>query len=122
MPEATDVNWDGSVATVTFREVDVALETEETTISVRVTADVYAVCDQGPSTVQIHRMGTSLQANDYPIGEDGVVEGTARVPLRVAGLQLPGYTCQVTWVSVVAYLEDFWTGATLVRRAGEVSI
>jgi hypothetical protein len=113
VPEASDASWDGTVATVAFREVDVALEAELTTISVRVTADVDAVCRRGASTLTIHRSATALDVQDYPIGDDATVEGAVSVPLEVKGLKVSGFTCSVTQVSVTAVLEDFWTGATL---------
>ena len=113
-PDAADVSWDGTNATVAFREVDVALEAEATTISVRVTADVDAVCRRGDSTLHLHRSATALDVRDYPISEDATVEDTVRIPLKVTGLKVSGFTCVVTQVSVKAVLEDFWTGATLV--------
>ncbi|MUN39612.1 hypothetical protein [Actinomadura litoris] len=116
VPEATDVSWDGTVATVTFREVDVALETDVTTISVKVTADVDAVCRRGASVLRIHRSATALDAKDHPISEGGTVEGTASVPLEVTGLKLSGFRCVITQISLTAVLEDFWTGATLTHK------
>jgi hypothetical protein len=113
-PEAGDVGWDGTVATVAFREVEVALAAEATTISVQVTADVDAVCTRGDSTLHIHRSATALDVRDYPISDDATVEGAVSVPLKVRGLQASGFTCVVTQVSVTAALEDFWTGATLL--------
>ena len=113
VPEATDIGWDGIVATVAFREEEVALETDRTTISVRVTADVDAVCERGVSILHIHRSATALDVQDYSIGDDAIVEDIASVPLKVTGLKVSGFTCVVTQVSVAAVLEDFWTGATL---------
>ena len=113
-PDTADVSWDGTNATVAFREVDVALEAEATTISVRVTADVDAVCRRGDSTLHLHRSATALDVRDYPISEDATVEDTVRIPLKVTGLKVSGFTCVVTQVSVKAVLEDFGTGATLV--------
>ncbi|BCY13377.1 hypothetical protein [Actinoplanes sp. L3-i22] len=115
VPEATGAGWDGAVATVTFQEVDVALESAVTTISVQVTADVDATCERGASTIHPHRSATALDVRDHPISDDGVVEGVAAVPLAVAGLKVPGYTCVTTRVSLIATLEDFWTGATLTH-------
>jgi hypothetical protein len=112
VPEATVTSWDGTVATVAFREVEVALEAEVTTISVKVTAVVDAVCERGVSTIQLHRSATALDVAEYPISDDGTVEGVANVPLEVTGLKVPGFTCQTTQVTVTAVLEDFWTGAT----------
>jgi hypothetical protein len=117
VPEATDAGWDGAVATVAFREVDVPLEADVTTISVQVTVDVDVVCRRGASTVDSHRSATALDVQDYPIGGDGTVEGAAVVPLVVTGLRVSGYTCVITNVSVTAVLEDFWTGATLTSPA-----
>jgi hypothetical protein len=116
VPEATDVSWDGTVATVAFREVDVALEADVTTISVQVTADVDAVCRRGVSTLHIHRSATALDVKDYPISDDATVEGAISVPLEVTGLKVSGFTCVMTHVSVTAVLEDFWTGATLSHK------
>lgn len=116
VPEATDASWDGTVATVTFREADVALEADVTTISVKVTADVDAVCKRGVSTLHIHRSATALDVKDYPISDDGTVEGTASLPLKVTGLKISGYTCVITHVSITTVLEDFWTGATLIHK------
>lgn len=115
-PEVTTVTWDGSVATVTFREVDVALEADLTTISVEVRAEVDAVCTRGASTIHLHRAATALAVQEYPIAEDDVVDGVAEVPLQVKGLKVTGYTCVTTGVALTASLEDFWTGATLVHR------
>src|SRR5690349_19993867 len=63
-PAATDVRWDGKVASVAFREADVAMEAELTTISVQVTAAVDAVCRRGASTLHIHRSATALEVQD----------------------------------------------------------
>lgn len=117
VPEATDAGWDGAVATVTFQEVEVALDGGATTISVQVTADVQAVCTQGESTLTIRRSATALAATDYPISDDGIVAGTARLPLKVNGLKVPGFSCVTQDVSITVVLEDFWTGATLVHQA-----
>jgi hypothetical protein len=116
VPEATDAGWDGAVATVAFREVGVDLETDATTISVTVTVDVDAVCRRGGSTVSLRRSATALDVRDYPIGEDGAVEGVAGIPLEVTGLTITGFTCRIMQVSVTAVLEDFWTGATLIDK------
>ncbi|WP_242889593.1 hypothetical protein [Actinomadura litoris] len=116
VPEATDVSWDGTVATVAFREVDVVLEADVTTISVKVTADVDAVCRRGVSVLHIHRSATALDAKDHPISDGGTVEGTASLPLEVTGLKLSGFTCLITQVSITTVLEDFWTGATLTHK------
>jgi hypothetical protein len=117
VPEATDASWDGAIATVVFREVEVALEADVTTISVTVTADVDVVCRRGVSTVHSHLSATALDVADYPISDDGTVDGAAGVPLKVTGPKLPGFTCVTTQVTVTAVLEDFWTGATLIHRA-----
>jgi hypothetical protein len=114
--EATEAGWDGSVATVSFQEVDVPLE-GATTISVKVTVDVSVVCTRGQSTLDIRKSATVLEVTDYPIGEDGTVTGTAKLPLEVRGLQVPGYSCVTRHLSITAALEDFWTGATSVHRA-----
>ena len=116
VPEATEVSWDGTVATVSFQEVDVVVEGAATTISVKVTVDVDVVCTKGESTLDIHRSATALAATDYPV-QDGTVTGTAKLPLKVKGPQPPGYSCAVRHRSVTAVLEDFLTGATLVREA-----
>jgi hypothetical protein len=116
VPEATDVSWDGTVATVAFREVDVVLKADVTTISVKVTARVDAVCTRGVSILHIHRSATALDAKEYPIGDGGTVEGAASVPLEVPGLKVSGFTCVITRVSITAVLEDFWTGATLIHK------
>lgn len=117
VPGATEASWDGVVATVSFREVDVEVEGGVTTISVKVTADVNVVCTQGESTLNIRRSATALDVTDYSISDDGAVAGTARLPLEVRGLLVPGYSCVTRHLSVTAVLEDFWTGATLVHRA-----
>ncbi|TDB85775.1 hypothetical protein E1264_20075 [Actinomadura sp. KC216] len=114
VPEATDVSWDGTVATITFREVDVVLKSDVTTISVKVTADVDATCRRGVSILHIHRSATALDTKDYPISDDGTVEGVASAPLKVTGLNVSGFTCVITHVSITAVLEDFCTGATLI--------
>ena len=116
VPEATDAGWDGAVATVSFREIDVELEGGITTISVKVTADVDVVCRRGQSTLHIRRSAAATDVTEYPIGDDGSVAGTAKVPLEVTGLQVPGYTCVTQHLSVTAELEDFWTGAALVHK------
>lgn len=116
VPEATEAGWDGAVATVSFREVDVEAEGGVTTISVKVTADVTVVCTRGESTLNIRRSATVLEVTDYPISDDGAVAGTARLPLEVRGLQVPGYSCVTRHLSVTAVLEDFRTGATLVHK------
>ncbi|WP_410613192.1 hypothetical protein [Amycolatopsis sp. lyj-109] len=115
--EATEAAWDGSVATVSFREVDVAVESNTTVISVKVTVDVSVVCTRGQSTLTIRKSATILEVAEYPIGDDGTVVGTAKLPLEVKGLQVPGYTCVTRHLSITAVLEDFWTGATLVHKA-----
>lgn len=119
VPEATEAHWDGKVATVTFREEQVDLPDGMTTISLRLTAEVDAICTAGESTLQIHRSATALQAQDYPVGEDGSVAGTGMVPLKVTtGLNVSdGWSCKATQVSLTAVLEDFYTGATLVHLA-----
>ncbi len=122
VPEATDVSWDGTVATVTFREVGVVLKADVTTISVKVTADVDAVCRRGVSTLHIYRSATALDAKDYPIGDDHTVEGAARVPLEVPGLEVSGFTCVITNTSVTTVLKDFRTGATLTHRTDHQQI
>ncbi|RFS83552.1 hypothetical protein D0T12_21185 [Actinomadura spongiicola] len=122
VPEATDVSWDGTVATVAFREVDVVLKADVTTISVKVTADVDAICKRGVSILRIHRSATALDVKDYPISDDGTVEGAARVPLKVTGLEVPDFTCVITHVSVTTVLEDFWTGATLIDKTDQRQI
>lgn len=116
VPEATDTSWDGTVATVTFREVDVVLQADVTTISVQVTAEVDAACRRGVSILHIHRSATALDVKDYPISDDGTVEGVASVPLKVMGLKVSGFTCVITHVSITAVLEDFRTGATLIDK------
>jgi hypothetical protein len=116
VPDATEIEWNGTVATVSFREVEVALESDATTVSVDVTAGVDAVCRRGASTIEVHRSATALDVHDYPISDDGTVDGVARVPLEVTGWRIAGYTCVLTGVSVTAALEDFWTGATLVHE------
>jgi hypothetical protein len=117
VPKATEVSWDGDVATVSFLEVDVELEGDETTISVKVTAEVNAVCTRGESTLFVRRSATALDVTNYPIGDDGTVAGTAKVPLEVKVVPLPGYSCVTRNVSLTAVLEDFWTGATLVHKS-----
>jgi hypothetical protein len=116
VPEATEAGWDGTVATVSFQEVDVALEGDATTISVKVTVDVNVVCTRGQSTLTIRKSSTALEVTEHPIGDDGTVAGTAELPLEVNGLQVPGYSCVTRHLSITADLEDFWTGATLVHR------
>ena len=116
VPEATKIKWDGTTATVTFLEEDVKLGTNTTTISTRVSAAVDAVCTNEESTFRIHRTASSLRTSDYLISFDGTVPGTAKVPLKVNGLKVSGYTCVVEHVSMTAELEDFWTGATLTHR------
>jgi len=116
VPEATEAGWDGTVATVTFQEVDVPLE-GATTISVKVTVDVNVVCTRGQSVLDIRRSATMLEVAEYPVGDDGTVTGTAKVPLEVKGLQVPGYSCVTRHRAITAALEDFWTGATLVHKA-----
>ncbi|GIE79302.1 hypothetical protein Aph02nite_52520 [Actinoplanes philippinensis] len=117
VPEATTIKWNGTTATVTFLEVAVELDANVTTISTRVTAEVDAVCTNDESTLTIHRTASSLRANDYLISFDGTVPGTAKVPLRVQGLNVSGYTCVVEHIAMTAELEDFWTGATLTHKA-----
>jgi len=117
VPEATEAGWDGTVATVSFQEVEVALEADATTISVKVTVDVNVVCTRGQSILTIRKSATTLEVADYPIGEDGTVAGTAKVRLEVKGLQVPGYSCVTRHLAITAALEDFWTGATLVHQA-----
>jgi hypothetical protein len=114
--EDTDATWDGAVATVSFREAEVEVEGDVTTISVKVTADVTAVCTRGESTLTIRRSATVLDVADYPIGGDGIVAGTATLPLEVKGLKPAGYSCVTQHLSVTAELEDFWTGATLLHK------
>jgi len=116
VPEATDASWDGAVATVAFREVDVAVEGGVTTISVKVTADVEVVCRRGQSTLHIHRSASATEVAEYLISDEGTVAGTASVPLEVTGLKVPGYSCVTQHLSVTAELEDFWTGATLIHK------
>jgi len=116
VPEDTDASWDGAAATVSFREVDVEVEGGITTISVRVTAEVEVLCRRGESTLHIRRSATATDVTEYPIGDDGSVAGTAKVPLEVRGSKVPGYTCVTQHLSVTAELEDFWTGATLVHK------
>jgi hypothetical protein len=117
VPEATEAGWDGRVATVSFREVDVAVESDATTISVKVTVDVHVVCTRGQSTLTIRRSSTALAVEEHPIGADGTVAGTAELPLEVGGLQAPGYACVTRHLAITAALEDFRTGATLVHKA-----
>ena len=116
VPEDTDATWDGAVATVDFREADVEVEEGVTTISVKVTANVDAVCRRGESVLHIHRSATALDVSEYPISDDGAVAGTASIPLVVKGLQVSGFKCVTQQVSLTAALEDFWTGATLTHR------
>ncbi|GAB2837847.1 hypothetical protein [Lentzea nigeriaca] len=116
VPEDTKVSWDGAVATVSFREVDVEVEGGKTVISVKVTAEVNMVCTKGTSVLRVRRFGSALDATEYPIGEDGVVTGTARLRLVLKGAQPPGYKCVTENESVTAALEDFFTGATLVHQ------
>ncbi|MBM2620508.1 hypothetical protein JIG36_33865 [Actinoplanes sp. LDG1-06] len=117
VPEATEAHWDGTVATVTFREADVTLETDMTTIAVTVTVDADAVCRRGDSTLRLHRSATAVDVQDHAISDEGTVDGVAEVPIRVTGLKVTGFTCVTTQVSVTAVLEDFWTGATLTHRS-----
>lgn len=117
VPEATKIKWNGTIATVTFLEEGVNLDTNTTTISTRVSAAVDAVCTNEESTLRIHRTASSLRASDYLISFDGTVPGTAKVPLRMQGLKVSGYTCVVEHVSMTAELEDFWTGATLTHKS-----
>ncbi|MGW4399861.1 hypothetical protein ACWEHA_31620 [Amycolatopsis nivea] len=114
VPEATEVGWDGAVATVSFREVDVAVK-GATTISTKLTADVKALCTKGESTLDIHASATGLIAKDYPI-KDGTVAGVAQFPVEVKITHDPGYTCVLLHRSITAFLEDFRTGATLVHH------
>lgn len=117
VPEATEAGWDGTVATVTFREVGLPPDGGVTTISAKVTAAVDAVCRRGESILRIHRSASALDVQDYPIdSDDGVAAGTARVPLEVTGLKVTGWTCVTQRVALTAELEDFWTGATLIHR------
>ncbi|MEU0533219.1 hypothetical protein [Amycolatopsis tolypomycina] len=116
VPEATEAGWDGVAATVTFQEVDVALEAEATTISVKVTVDVNVTCTRGQSILDIRRSATALEVAEYPLAEDGTVAGTAKLPLEVTGLKVPGYACVTRNLTITAALEDFWTGATLVHE------
>lgn len=116
VPEATEAAWDGTVATVSFQEVEVPLE-GATTISVKVTVAVDVVCTKGSSTLVIRKSSAALEVAEYPVGADGTVDGTATVPLEVKGLQVPGYTCVTRHLAITAALEDFWTGATLVHQA-----
>ncbi|GLZ38094.1 hypothetical protein Acsp05_17180 [Actinokineospora sp. NBRC 105648] len=116
VPEATEVSWDGAVATVSFQEVDVAVGGDATTISVKVTVDVRVVCTRDQSTLNIRKSTTALEVTEYPIGDVGTVTGTAKLPLELTGLQVPGYTCATKHLSITAVLEDFWTGAILVHK------
>ena len=116
VPEATEAGWDGTVATVSFQEVEVPLE-GATTISVKVTVDVNVVCTKGQSTLVIRKSSAALEVAEYPVADDGTVAGTAKLPLELQGLQVPGYSCVTRHLSITAALEDFWTGATLVHQA-----
>ena len=116
VPEDTEASWNGTVATVSFREVDVELESDETTISVKASVDVRVVCTRDESIVHIRRSATALDVANYPISEDGTVAGAARLRLEVGGLTVAGYKCVTQHLSVTAVLEDFWTGATLIHR------
>ncbi len=116
VPEAVGAHWDGRVATVTFQEAGVELDADLTTISVTVTADLEAVCRRDDSTITVRRSATALAAEDHPISEDGLVEATVALPLRVTRPSTPGYTCDAPLVSVTVVLEDFWTGATLTHQ------
>lgn len=117
VPEATEAGWDGTVATVSFQEVEVVLDADATTISVKATIDVNVVCTRGQSTLVIRKSSAALTVGEYPIDADGTVTGTAEVPLEVTGLQVPGYSCVRRHLALTAALEDFWTGATLVHQA-----
>ncbi|MBB1158443.1 hypothetical protein [Amycolatopsis dendrobii] len=116
VPEATEVGWDGVVATVSFREVDVAVK-GATTISAKLTAEVKAICTKGESTLDIRASATGLIAKDYPV-KNGVVAGVAQFPVEVKITHDPGYTCVLLHRSITAFLEDFRTGATLVHHQG----
>ncbi|WP_206793911.1 hypothetical protein [Amycolatopsis sp. MtRt-6] len=116
VPKATEAAWDGIAATVTFQEVDVALDADATVISVQVTVDVHVTCTRGQSVLDIRKSATALEVAEYPIAEDGTVAGTAKLPLEVNGLKVPGYSCVTRHLSITAALEDFWTGATLVHK------
>jgi hypothetical protein len=120
VPEATEAGWDGTVATVSFQEVEVPLE-GATTISVKVTVDVKVVCTKGQSTLDIRKSSTALEVAEYPVGDDGTVTGTAKLPLEVRGLQVPGYSCETRHLSITAALEDFWTDHRAGRTASETA-
>ncbi|MFE3783035.1 hypothetical protein ACFXPA_33220, partial [Amycolatopsis sp. NPDC059090] len=115
VPEATVVGWDGTVATVTFREVNVALGGRTTTISTKLTADVKAFCTNGETTLDVHASATGLTTADYPI-KNGTVAGTAKFPVQVKIEHDPGYTCVLRHKEITAFLDDFRTGATLVHH------
>ncbi|WP_409463644.1 hypothetical protein [Amycolatopsis sp. GA6-003] len=115
VPEATKVAWDGVVATVSFREVDVPLS-GKTTISTKLSVDIKVFCTQGESTIDLHASATGLTTSDHPI-KDGTVAGVAKFPVQVKGTEAPGYTCVVRHREITAVLEDFRTGATLVHHA-----
>ncbi|MET9258921.1 hypothetical protein [Amycolatopsis sp. NPDC004079] len=115
VPEATVVGWDGTVATVTFREVNVALGRSTTTISTKLTGDVKAFCTNGETTLEVHASATGRTTADYPI-KDGTVSGTAKFPVQVKIEHDPGYTCVLLHKEITAVLEDFRTGATLVHH------
>jgi hypothetical protein len=117
VPEATSVSWNGAVVTVAFQEAEVMVEGSVTTVAVEATAEVDSVCTRGESTIEVHRSATAKRTNDYPVGEDGTVEGTVKMPLEVKGPDAHGFTCTTKRRSVTTVLEDFLTGATLVHRS-----
>lgn len=114
VPEATSVTWDSAVVTVTFQEVEV--DSDATVISFAVTADVEVVCTRGESTIVAHRSAKATDVYEYPVSEDGTVEGVAELPLEVKKPVISGYSCKVRDESVTVVLEDFLTGASLVHQ------
>ncbi|WP_406629961.1 hypothetical protein [Amycolatopsis sp. WGS_07] len=114
VPEATTIGWDGVVATVSFREVDVAVR-GTTTISTKLSAEVKAFCTNGESSLDLRASATGLVTTEYPIS-DGVVAGIAKFPVQVRIQHDPGYQCVIRDRSITASLKDLRTGATLVHH------
>jgi len=114
VPEASGATWNGEVVTVTFLEVGVEAGAT-TTIAVRTTGTVHAVCEKDATVVlSTQSSATATEVSDYSTGPDGTVTATRELALAVRPPIVEGLDCTMRVTRTVAvFLYDLDTGATL---------
>ena len=114
---ASSASWDGTVASVTFQEVGVAVGAT-TTVSADATGTVAMVCEQGGVVLaSVRSSAAATGRSDWVAGSDQTITGTISVPLVVTPPDILGLRCHWLQTSTITItLHDLGTGAALTVR------